>query len=281
MSTSLLMQQQTLLQALWAQAHTLPEWSQTSAEVSVSPQNPTPAEATLASMMHPAWERGLSAYRTNGYALAERALQATYPVLAELIGSDSFATLARHFWLRHPPEVGDLACWGALLPDFVARDPQLLEVPYLADVARVEWALHRAASAPDASAQPTSFALLSQHEPDAITLRLPPATALRDSAWPVVSLIQAHTEHAPSLDEVAAKLQAQHSETALVWRQGLRPNVAACTPAQAALLHALLHGQSLLAALDAALAAEADFDFTLWLNRAVPQGLVLGVALLH
>jgi hypothetical protein len=67
----------------------------------------------------------------------------------------------------------------------------------------------------------------------------------------------------------------------LVWRQGLRPNVAACTPAQAALLHALLHGQSLLAALDAALAAEADFDFTLWLNRAVAQGLVLGVALLH
>jgi len=126
------------------------------------------------------WQRGLAAYRTNANALAERALQAAFPVVAELIGFESFALMARQFWHRHPPERGDLAWWGAALPDFLAHDPQLADVPYLADVARVEWALHRIASAADAPVQPASFELLNQQDPDTVTLQLPP-TATCDS----------------------------------------------------------------------------------------------------
>jgi len=274
--TSLLRQQQTLLQALWVQAAQLPDWSATPA----GEANTSAVAQDLTTLLAAPWERGLQAYRTNARALAERALQAAYPVLTELMGHDSFALMANHFWLRHPPESGDLACWGATLPDFVALDPSLAEWPDLVDVAHVEWALHRAASAPDASAQPASFALLGQHAPETLTLRLPPATTLHTSNGPVVSLITAHLHHTPTLDEVAAKLQARQGETALVWRQGLRPCVTTCTPAETALLRTLLNGESLLTALDAALAVEAGLDFTAWLNSAVMRGQVLGAELL-
>ena len=253
-------QQRALLQALWTRPG----------------QTPPP----LAALVDAPWQRGLAAYRTNAAALAERALLAAYPVVAALISADSFAPMARQFWFEHPPERGDLACWGAALPDFLAGEPQLADVPYLADVARVEWALHCSADAPDAAPfAPASFAMLTGHEPDRVTLRLPPGTVVLRSSWPVVSLVNAHLQQKPTFDTVAGRVQARTGEIALVWRQGLRPRLAACTDAEAALLEALLAGQSLLAALEA-VDAVAPFDFSDWLNAAVTQGQVLGAALL-
>lgn len=252
-------QQQVLLQALWTRP------------------GAGPPDALAALALAP-WQRGLAAYRANANALAERALQAAFPVVAELTGAECFALVARQFWHCHPPACGDLAWWGDALPDFLAHDSQLADVPYLADVARVEWSLHRVASAADACVQPASFVLLSQQEPDTVTLQLPPGTALHRSDWPVVSLVTAHLYSDPPLDSVAAAVQARRGETALVWRQGLRPRLAACSVAEAVLLQALLAGQSVLAGLDAALAAEAQFDFSAWLSAAVARGQVLGAA---
>ena len=56
--------------------------------------------------------RGLQAYRANAGALAERALAAAFPTLQQLLGDESFAALARHFWLASPPAHGDIATWG-------------------------------------------------------------------------------------------------------------------------------------------------------------------------
>ena len=225
--------------------------------------------------VHAPWHRGLAAYRANAHASAERSLLAAYPVVAALVGEESFALMARDFWHQAPPTRGDLAQWGAALPGFIAGNTQLADVAYLAGVAHVEWALHRIAGAPDAAADPSSFALLSSLEPDALTLRLPPDSAVLISDWPVASLTTAHLNGEPAMDRVAAKVQARTAENALVWRQGLRPSVRECPPAEAALVTALAQRQSLLAALDAALALDATFDLGACLSSAVQDGLVL------
>ena len=227
------------------------------------------------------WARGLAAYQANGHELAVRSLSAAYPVVAALVGDDSFATMARELWHRHPPVRGDLACWGEALAAFVAPNPQLADVPYLADVARLEWALHRAAGAPDAGADPASYALLSQADPETFTLRLAPGMAMLASDWPVVSLVNAHRHDDPPLAVAAARVQARVAECAAVWRQGLRPTVTPCTPAEAALLAALLQRRSLLASLNDALGADAAFDLGAWLPGAVRDGMVLGARLLE
>jgi hypothetical protein len=227
------------------------------------------AVTALRARVHSPWARGLAAYQANGHDLAERSLRAAYPVVAALVGGDSFATMACELWHRHPPVRGDLACWGDALPAFVDHNPQLADVPYLADVARVEWALHRAAGAPDAGADPASFALLTQADPATFTLRLAPGTAVITSDWPVASLVTAHLHEDPSLAVAAGRVQARAAECARVWRQGLRPRIAACTRAEAALLQAVVRGRSLLASLNEALAVDAGFDLGQWLPDAV------------
>ena len=214
------------------------------------------AQAQLEGLVLCPSARGLAAYRANGHALAERALAAAYPVVAAMVGQDCLDALARTLWHGHPSQHGDIARWGGELPALLALEAQLAEFPYLADVARAEWALHRAAGAPDANADPPSFALLTQQDPGAVTLRLAPGE--------------------PTLSEAADRLRDREAEQALVWRRALRPEVRPCEAGEAALVDTLLHRQGLVPALDAALATDPGFDFSAWLAQAVGDGLVLG-----
>lgn len=217
--------------------------------------------------------RGLKAYQANGHMLAERALQAAYPVLAQLLGGESFADLARALWHAHPPTRGDVACWGGDLAAFVQTSAQLQDESYLADVARVEWALHQCAGAPDASADLPTLALLTSEDPDQLRLMLAPGCAVLRSAWPVAAILGAHRDGQPSLAEAGAMLQSGVAQDVLVWRAGLRPEARAAVPGEGDLVQALLEGISLGQALERAPA----LDFGQWLPMAVQSGLVLAV----
>jgi hypothetical protein len=201
-------------------------------------------------------------------------------VVAALIGSDNFAGLARDLWHHSPPQRGDLAQWGDALPGFLQHNAQLADVPYLSDVARAEWALFSAAGAADAAPDPGSFARLVQEAPEGLALTLAPGTTVIESPYPVASLIAAHGEETPSLEEAAQHLRDGQGEHALVWRQGMRPRLQSISPGAAALVQALLAGADLPQALDAATDAadpEEDFDFSAWLNAAVTDAMVIGV----
>ena len=226
-------------------------------------------------------QRGLQAYQANGHALAERSLRAAYPVIGMMLGANSFNALARDLWHRQPPERGDLAHWGDALPAFLAASEQLADAPYLADVARAEWALHRAAFAADAQPDPASFARLSSEDPETLCLALAPGVCIVTSGFPVASLVLSHLQASPTLAEAADRLRQGQGETALIWRQGMKPCLAPCSRAAAALVGQLLNGLDLSRALDTALAEHlpdaAAFDFSHWLTEAVTQGLVIGV----
>lgn len=229
--------------------------------------------------------RGLQVYRVNAEVLALRSLQASYPVVNQLIGDDAFALLARDLWHHAPPTRGDVAQWGGGLAALISSIPQLADEAYLPDVAHIEWALHQAATAADASADLTSLTLLTQHDPDALTLQLAPGTAVLHSPHPAASVVTAHLYASPAFDAVGIKLRAQTAESALVWRQGLRPMVAACPLADALFVQRLLAGGSLIAALESSAAASSTtsvpaFDFNTWLPQAAHNGLLLGARLL-
>ncbi len=254
--------QENLLAALWAPTHDAAQalWSQQ------TDTSPTQAAGQL-------W-RGLAAYRSHAAAQATRTLGAAYPVLARLLGEENFAALARKLWAEQPPVRGDLAQWGGVLAQQMEQMPELAAAePYLADVARTEWALHEAASAADTEADPPSYALLATTDPAELSLVLAPGTVCVPSRWPVVTLIDAHRVDPPELARAARSLAAGLGETALVWRQAYRPRLRLAHTGEAAFLSALQAGHSL----HHALAQAPAFDFAAWLAPAVQDGLLLGV----
>lgn len=221
--------------------------------------------------------RGLAAYRANGQTNAKRALEATHPVIAQMLGDENFAYLARDFWREFPPQCGDLAQWGGRLASFLTHAHQLADMPFLADVARIEWALHVCAGAEDTAQDGASFSALTEHEPDTLSLTLAPGTWALASAYPAAAMVLAHTGQLDQgvLDAAFDLLRQGVGQTALVWRDGFAPRLRVVHVHEHAFARAVVAGQTLAEALDC---APVDFDFSSWLAENVRNGLLMGVA---
>jgi hypothetical protein len=219
-------------------------------------------------------QRGWQAYVANAHASAERALASYFPTLQQLLGEESFAAMARAYWHDCPPQRGDLAWLGERLADFIQSSQQLASEPYLADVARLEWALNRCETAADAESDLTTLVLLSESDPQVLYLQLAPGTALVSSSHPIVSIWQAH--HQPldpqnpftAVREAFAKGTGEH---AVVWREGWRARIQAVDATTAAFMGAVLSGASLAHALAA---AGERWRLDAWLQLAVSQSML-------
>lgn len=265
------------------------------------------AEAALAPWLAPAMPGRapvLAVLRANARAVAARTLAAAFPTVAALLGDDAFAPLSRRHWLDHPPEGGDLGDWGAALPEAIAADERLAGWPWLADVARVDWAMHAAGRAADAPAGPPDLSALAEADPATLRLVLAPGTALVCSPWPVVQLVELHRQMAPGSEVVVsgdghqppcdpscdpptgdgpawaalrAAIAVPVAEAALVWRPAgtLGIRLRALAVGDAAFVAAVCAGRPLGDALDAALRAVPGWSFSDWLVAACRDGLLV------
>ncbi|HKX44003.1 MAG TPA: DNA-binding domain-containing protein [Burkholderiaceae bacterium] len=220
--------------------------------------------------------RGLSAYRANAEALAERALDGACGSLRAMLGDEDFAHLAAEFWRARPPRSGDVGEWGDDIGDWLESHPAMAAWPYLADCARLDLALHRNERAADAQVDTESFALLASIDAAGLRLALMPGIALVSSRWPIVTIRRAHRSGLDA-DFAAAReaIALERGEHALVCRDGWRAEAVELDASAAGWMRGLLDGISLAAALESV--AMTGFDFSAWLAQAIQQRWLKGV----
>lgn len=101
-------------------------------------------------------------------------LENTFPAVVSLVDARFFAFAADAFIRAQPPVSPCLFDYGAELADFLEAFPACAALPYLGDVARLEWAMHRVFHAEEEhklgdNCLPQSVRLVSSHWPvDAI-----------------------------------------------------------------------------------------------------------------
>ena len=137
----------------------------------------------------------LNIYRSNGFAVAERALSGSFPTVQAILGEAGFAVLCKHFWRDLPPTRGDLGVYGDTLPNYIATqtDDVIVNLPFLADVAQLDWAIHQVERAADpVPLDPSRWALLSTPDLTRVHFEFAAATALIQSTHPIVSIYCAH-----------------------------------------------------------------------------------------
>jgi hypothetical protein len=114
------------------------------------------------------------------------ALAATFPTVRALVGEDFFRGLARGFVGRSLPEQPVLAEYGAGFPAFIAGQANARDLPYLADVAGLDWALNLAFHAPiGARLAAAELAAIPADQLPSLRLKLAPGTALLESPYPL------------------------------------------------------------------------------------------------
>jgi hypothetical protein len=221
-------------------------------------------------------DRRLAIYRGNMVAAADKALSAAYPVIRQVVGDEFLHGLAREYQRGTPSASGDLNDFGAAFDAFLARFEHVQSMPWLPDLARLEWAAHRAygaADAPDWDA--ATLGAVDPEQQSAIRFQWSPGLAVIESPYPIVRV---WTIHQPGY---AGEFSVDWDvpETALVARDGFVVRVTGCGPADAAFLAASLAGQPLGDAAESALRLHPDFDLGALLARAIPARLACGFTL--
>ncbi len=114
------------------------------------------------------------------------ALAATFPTVQAVVGAEFFRGLARAFIARSLPTQPVLAEYGAGFPAFIAGHDVARNLPYLADVARLDWALNLAFHAPAGGRLVAAdLAALPADQLPSLRLSLAPGTVLVCSTYPL------------------------------------------------------------------------------------------------
>lgn len=209
-------------------------------------------------------ERRLAAYRRNVIGNWRSALASTYPVLAQLLGAQRFRELADQYIASCPSDSGDLNAYGGEMAALLEASVLRGELPYLPDLARLEWALLAAYGAADAAAfDLTALAAVPAQAQANLRFRVWAGAALIESHWPLAEIWQAHQRPTSERDAMLAAIDLSASgepHNALIARSAGRVFTVALTTGEAVFLRALQAGQTLAETIAAALAVETTFN---------------------
>lgn len=206
----------------------------------------------------------LGIYQNNIYLSLIGVLEAAFPTVHALVGAENFAVLANRFIAEHPPAAPQLYAYGSEFAGFVAGfDAAVEELPFLPDLARVEWAVNDAYFAADAvSLSPGDLGDIAPETYGALQLGLHPSAHLIDSPWPVW--------HLWGIDALPDPWPEEPGQV-LVQRPDDKVDVLLLTAGDFAFVTALKSGATLAVAAEAAVGADEEFDlqaaFGAHLNR--------------
>lgn len=120
----------------------------------------------------------LDIYRNTVLLTLTKVLRLCYPAVSKLVGEDFFNGAAEIFAAGHLPQAAYLDQYGGDFPEFLRGFEPARALVYLADVARLEWAVNGALHAPDAV--PLDMQALATVEADnSLQVRLVPHPCVR------------------------------------------------------------------------------------------------------
>ena len=214
--------------------------------------------------------RRFAVHRNNMVAGLVNALRSRFPVVEKIVSKEFFGAMARLFVIEQPPCSPLLFAYGDEFPAFVADFEPARELPYLADVARLEAARTRAYHAADATpVDANRFAMLDRRDVEDIRIELHPSVGIVRSRYPIVRIWAMN-----SGEQELAPIEDWCGEDALIARPYLEVEVRALPPGGATFLAALAAGRRLWEAIEAARAEHPNFEPTVNIAGLIGSGLL-------
>jgi hypothetical protein len=216
--------------------------------------------------------RRFAVYRNNVVASLVKALGMRFPATSRIVGEEFFNAMARVFVTADPPRSPVLMSYGDDFPDFIERFEPAAELPYIADVTRLEAARTRAYHAADA--EPIEPDRLRNIAPEALggmRFALHPSAEVVRSRYPIVTIWAMNSGEAG-----LGPIEDWRPEHALIARPHLDVEVRRLPAGGAALLAALIAGNTLAEAAEGAGAEDGGFDLAANLAGLIGAGLVTG-----
>jgi len=234
--------------------------------------NPEP----LLTSIHPAGAKAserIAIYRHQLLDSLTAALAEVYPVTRQLVGGDYFDQLARMHIDTRPPRTPLLAMYGGDFAATIDGSEGCARLPYLADVARLEWLLHEADRSAGDAPLDMKRAAEALKAGDDQRLELIASFGLLRSQWPIDAIWRAHQR-----DELAERLELENRLAFIeVASDEHGTYVRSLSTGEHALREKLAAGATIAEAASAAAAAEPTLDLVPALSAIFASGLVASV----
>jgi hypothetical protein len=155
-------------------------------------------------------------YARMYFARLLEVLHEDFPRVAAILGCERFDAISRTYLARHPSTNPSLRHLGRHFAEFLNIQKEIHELPFLGDLARLEWARLEVFDAPDV--EPLRIESLHKLAPDdwpELRLQLIPAYQTLRSDWPVQEIWAAAESAAPQREGFQPE-----TTTLRVWREG-------------------------------------------------------------
>lgn len=218
--------------------------------------------------------RRFDVYRNNVTSSLVDALADIFPATQRILGAPFFRGMARLHIRETPPASPLLFDYGRDFAGFVERFEHTRDMPWLADVARIERAWLDAYHAADAKALgPSGLAVVAAGNLADVCFTAHPATRVIRSRFSAVTIFAANRS-----DGEVIGIDASGPEDALVTRPALEVAVRRLPSGGAAFLSTLLEGGRLGEAASAAFEENADFDLAANIAGMIEAGAFAAVS---
>ena len=254
----------------WMKTRILPAERVSSATVAVelNPQGGEPGEERL------------GVYSGGYTARMREALEEAYPAVRHVLGRHAFSELARDYAVAHPSRDYNLSLAGRHLPDFLPGTLLSKELPFLPDLARLEWQVVESFHAFDLPPlDPSHLAAVPPEEWGRLRLVFQPSVRRIASEWPILDVWEARDR---PVSETRIEL-VNRPQKILVHRN---PSAQVCCELldvrQDAVLEALIFGKT-LGELSESLAGDPSGDeesLPAWFARWNAVGLISDITFL-
>lgn len=249
------------------------------AQALLNPEHAAPRGLTTWNHSDPS--RRLAVYRNNVMVSLVDGLAQSFPVTRELVGDAFFRAMAQVFVREYPPRTRLLVHYGQVLPGFIEQFTPAAGLPYLADVAQLEWlrlqALH-AADVPPLEHDAIATLMQDAHALPSLHWQLHPSLHLLRSPYAAVSLWAAH-QHDSGL--AMQDIQVAQPESALVFRSGLDVLVLQADTGLATLTDGLLDNAAFGTAIAQAFSADPSFNPSQAIALLIRHRLLIGTQRSH
>jgi hypothetical protein len=213
----------------------------------------------------------VAVYRHHVRTTLTEALVSTFPVVCRLVDRRFFGWLADCYVRKHPPTTPCLFEYGGDFAFFIERFPACAALPWLADVARLEWSMNVAFHAPDvAMIGSDRLAATPPEELGALGVEFEPSATYIESRWPIDAIWRANQSGVEGtvvdLDSGSVRLEIRRVDDDVVFR--------ALPAGSFAFRRALANHAPLERAVDAGLAADASLDLTSEIRALIDEKLL-------
>jgi hypothetical protein len=215
-----------------------------------------------------------SIYQDSITARFQRALKDIYPVCQQLVGEEFFLAMATHYIDETPSMSPDLNDYGADFANFIDKYPPASTLPYLGDVARLEWAWHRIAGAPDQNSFDFAKLAACYEAGDNLIFTLPSRCTLLTSPYPIHTIWETNQKNYQGDDTIT--LADDERYYFLIWRNQYELRIDSLSITQWQLLTLIQAKLPLASICEHATAIDEALDIPMLLSQWVQSGWIAG-----